>query len=158
MMCKPRLRQELELAYRRVVCYLSDLLPPPLSWNRHPSPLFLTSFLDRPPRGPAKIFDQYHTGQHQIEYSRKTKSTCCGEHPANCTPYLDGTISVVWQLSRSGFSVQGSFPNNTIPSDMTLHVSTMGWVFHLQAFEYTTAPASVVAVIIFLSVCVWARY
>ncbi|KAF9219449.1 hypothetical protein BS17DRAFT_811165 [Gyrodon lividus] len=75
-----------------------------------------------------------------------------------------GVVQFTGTYLRSGFSAQGNFPDDVIPSDMatdvegTMYVSTMGWAFHSRAFEYMIAPASIVAVIIFLSVCVWARY
>ncbi|KAF8837128.1 hypothetical protein BDN67DRAFT_973404 [Paxillus ammoniavirescens] len=78
--------------------------------------------------------------------------------------YWLGVVEFTGTYLRSGFSAQGNFPDNVIPSDMatdvegTMHVSTMGWTFHSRAFEYIIAPASIVAVIIFISVCVWARY
>jgi hypothetical protein len=74
------------------------------------------------------------------------------------------SLSNLLQYLRSGFSAQGNFPDDVIPSDMatdvegTMHVYTMGWTFHSRAFEYIIAPASIVAVIIFLSVYVWARH
>ncbi|KAH7919310.1 hypothetical protein BV22DRAFT_1023213 [Leucogyrophana mollusca] len=67
--------------------------------------------------------------------------------------YLVGVIEFMGTYLRSGFSADGNFPNNELPSNMsipfsgTMQVETIGWAYDSYTYLLALVPTTVVALL-----------